>query len=321
MRRPWTLALALLLAAGPLAHAQTEPVQKQVQKKLDQQRKDEKAKASELDALLDQALKNNPDIRVAESKLREAEAEVYRARMSVFGKIMAARQDVASHKAVVEQAEARLVRERELLVRNAISQADVQASMAQVQKARADLARVEAEVDALVGKNAEKFRASHLAFSPDGKIIAGADGSLVRVWDAVTGREATGVDFLLRAINERVANVQPSTADKLRTFLDTPFKGTFEDVTLKDLLEMIQKKHPGVNIHLGGGVPHDAAVTVRLGEPVPLGAVFQLLEDRLGMRFVVREYGIVAIDPDHVPPGALYVHDFWKKSREKAPSN
>src|SRR4051812_17523488 len=42
--------------------------------------KSQKEKAS-LESLLAQALKNNPDIRVAESKVREAEAELNRVRM------------------------------------------------------------------------------------------------------------------------------------------------------------------------------------------------------------------------------------------------
>src|SRR5438067_1042451 len=92
-------ALAALLASSGLALAQTPEIQKQVNKKLSEAKKEEKAKASELDELLAQALKNNPDIRVAESKLREAEAELYRARMMVLGRVTMLRNEIVSAKA------------------------------------------------------------------------------------------------------------------------------------------------------------------------------------------------------------------------------
>ena len=55
-----------------------------------------------------------------------------------------------------------------------------------------------------------------------------------------------------------------------------------------------------------------APVHIRLKEPVPVGAIFQFLEDQYGWRFVVREYGIVLAEPSRLPPGAVLLLDFWR---------
>src|SRR5437879_1415136 len=99
----------LLLVAGP-AWAQTGEIQKQVEKKLDSMRKEQAG----LDELLAQALKNNPDIRVAESKVREAEAELYRARVNTLNRVVMLRNEVQSAKAAAQEATARYERELQL---------------------------------------------------------------------------------------------------------------------------------------------------------------------------------------------------------------
>jgi hypothetical protein len=46
-------------------------------------------------------------------------------------------------------------------------------------------------------------------------------------------------------------------------------------------------------------------------------AALQLLEDTTGLRFIVREYGIVAVDRSNLPPGALSVSDFARQPVDK----
>src|SRR5438067_375790 len=93
------IAIALLLAAGP-AWGQTPEIQDKVNKKLDQVRKEQAG----LEELLSLALKQNPDIRVAETKVREAEAQLYRARVNVLNRVVMQYHDVASAKAAAEEA-------------------------------------------------------------------------------------------------------------------------------------------------------------------------------------------------------------------------
>ena len=111
------------------------------------------------------------------------------------------------------------------------------------------------------------------------------------------------------------AAVPAAQADKLRKFLGAPVQGEFSDVPARDLLRLLQEKHPGVNVLWSNAIA-DAQVTVKFTEPVPVAAVLQFLEDQRGWKFVIRDYGIVAAQADQVPPGALLVGDYWKKTRE-----
>lgn len=64
------------------------------------------------------------------------------------------------------------------------------------------------------------------------------------------------------------------------------------------------------------------SVTFKLSEPIPAGAVLELIEDELGVVFILRDYGIVVVSADEkLPPGALRVVDFWKHgAAPKAPT-
>ena len=154
-----TLAIALfsLLLAGNVGVAQTPELQKQIEKKLGEVKKEQAKKdQATLEVLLAQALKNNPDIRVAESKLREAEAELYRARMTVFNRIVTLQQEVKSLKAELERARERYQRMTDLFKTGAVPNLKLDQAAAALQKATSNLAHAEAEMDLLLGKHTEK---------------------------------------------------------------------------------------------------------------------------------------------------------------------
>ena len=58
-------------------------------------------------------------------------------------------------------------------------------------------------------------------------------------------------------------------------------------------------------------------IRLQLTAPVPLGAVFQALEDTAGIQFAVRDYGILVVNK--VPPEMMSLRSFWKgeKTSEK----
>jgi hypothetical protein len=60
-------------------------------------------------------------------------------------------------------------------------------------------------------------------------------------------------------------------------------------------------------------------VDVSLKTEVPLGAALQALEDLIpGLRFTVRDYGVLVTVGNRIPDGGVRVHDFWKhKPAEK----
>src|SRR5207302_8384663 len=113
-----------------LAQAQTSEIQNKVREALAQEKEKAsqalkaaqeelgkekpKEKLASLEVLLAQALKDNPDIRVAESKLSEAEAELNRVRLLVTQKVVAQQRAITDQRAALSAAEDQLGRMRQL---------------------------------------------------------------------------------------------------------------------------------------------------------------------------------------------------------------
>jgi hypothetical protein len=298
MRIQTLIASVTLLVAGTAGPAQTPQIQKQIEDKLDKLRKEEAKKDQEsLETLLAQALKNNPDIRVAESKLHEAEAELYRARISVLNRIVRSQQELKGARAEVENATRMYERILDIASKGAISEAEVRHEMSKLQKAKTELARVQAEMDLLVGKHTEKAADFLRVFAGGGQrvVIPQDDPFFPPAQALIHG-----------------APVQGNMADKIRKALDTPHKVRESGKIDGDhFLLVLRDAAPGVNIQAtvkNLSTPAD----LQLSQAVPLGALFEWAEDHFGWRFVIRDYGIVATDRANVPPGAMPLLEFWR---------
>jgi len=81
-----------------------------------------------------------------------------------------------------------------------------------------------------------------------------------------------------------------------------------------DFVQILRKHAKGINILDKVNKP-DEEVHLRFKESIPVGALFQWAEDQFNWRFIIRDYGIVATDRDNVPPGAVLLLDFWRKSK------
>jgi hypothetical protein len=270
-----------------------------------------------LEELLSRALKENPDIRVAEAKTREAEAELNRVRMLVMQKVVKAHQEVLVRRAAVKTAEDRLKRLKTLS--GAVSREEIQAAEEQLLQAKAVLAQAETELPYLLGNVPHAVTIKAVAFSPDGRILATeTHQGIVRLWDIATGQELKDV-----AGGVRVWDLQPvhgNMAEKLRKALDTQITVDFKNKPPAVALKKLQEHLKGVNfINMSGSI-YEGTLDMKLDEPVPLGAALQMFEDQTGVRFYVREYGLVVAPANQVPKGALYLHDFWKSKPDKGPS-
>lgn len=102
-----------------------------------------KPKPSELEQLLAEALVHNPDIRVAEAKLREAEAELNRVRFQVVQKVSTLHHAVEAQKSMI------VTVENELLVGPPERRQNGALALAQE---KAKLASLEAEFPAILGR-------------------------------------------------------------------------------------------------------------------------------------------------------------------------
>src|SRR6516164_866853 len=102
--------VAALLVGSPWTFGQTpagdkpKPVSPPA-KEAPAQPKAEKPVVPTLEEMLTRALKDNPDVRVAEAKVREAEAELNRTRLQVTQKVIAVHKALEAQKGLVDLAE------------------------------------------------------------------------------------------------------------------------------------------------------------------------------------------------------------------------
>jgi hypothetical protein len=298
-------ALAAGLIAGivllPLlpARGQTPAIQKKIETKLKQAREQERKKAqANLEQLLAEALKNNPDLRVAQAKVRTAEAERDQLRLKLVQEVTVAHAELERARAAVAGAKSQLDAALSQFARAAVSQKDVGDAGAALQQAKATLAAVEAKLAYLVGK-APSLQGMNLGAK------AGGD-----VPDLGGLRYAAA-----QALFVRLPKVDRTLAEKLRTALAAPFAldSAGGGLELKDALDAVRQKLKGINVVCPKECEGRTAV-FRLTEAVPLGAALQLLEEEYSCRFLLRDYGIRVVDAQEaVPPGAVFLADFWKQ--------
>src|SRR5205823_5326187 len=98
------------------------------------QKQTDKAKELTLDEFLVQSLKHNPDIRVAEAKLMEAEAELNRSRLSTIQKAINLWNVRQNAKNALEEAEVRLGTLKKMRSQNAAAEEEVRGLQSVVQR-------------------------------------------------------------------------------------------------------------------------------------------------------------------------------------------
>lgn len=265
------------------------------------------APKSKLEEMLEKALKNNPDLRVAAAKVQEAEAELNRTRLEVTRKVIRTYSALDAAKKNAEGAEQRLTELRTLATRATVSKEDVQAAEKALGQAKAELAAAEAEVPYLLGEEPMLGRHGGLVkavtFSPDGRFLVTSDDASVILWDVARAAPASKPP-------------QGTVADRIRAALDTPVTVDYKDTPLAGVLKEFEKKYlltfatwyndgppPNVNLHC---------------DDLPLGAVLQAIGDQTRVGFVVRDYGILVFFNERPPDDAVSLHDFWKATRGAA---
>lgn len=290
----------------------------------------EEKKPSQLEELIAQALRDNPDVRVAEAKVREAEAELNRARLLAIQKVVAhqhtidtlmagvktAEANYEAARAALQAAEADLQRAAELFKKGAATQEEVNLARAKVEQARAavriaqaalqaakaDLAKAQAELPYLLGKGSKED--AH----------AEAVKSALEWLKANQARDKERYSYLraladAQRVWETRQQPQGTVAEKVRKALDAPINLKVEEQSLGEVLEYLGHR---MDVPIVDTLPRDLKakkLTLRL-DKITLGAAFQLLEDVAGVQFAVRDYGILV--SDKLPSGVTRLHDFWK---------
>jgi hypothetical protein len=275
-----------------------------------------KPEPGSLEEMLDSALRNNPDIRAAEAKVRAAEAESNSVRNQVIAKVVHLRTDIELAKKMLAHAEKMEQMER----RVNSSQTSLLAATANVDTQKAELARLEADLKAMLGSYA--------------RIKSGADLSNVTSGQGLTGSVVlnernftiTSVDFdpqTMKMLSGSLSlpAVQAPMAERIKNALEKPIQlGEMGDVSVTKVVDLLTKS-------VGGGITFrvlpgkvDASRLWFAAAEMSLGAWLQMIEDSIpGLHFVVRDYGILATMT--VPEGAMTVQQFWKQqAKPKSPA-
>jgi hypothetical protein len=304
-----------------------------------------------LEEMLNKALKDNPDIRVAEAKVREAEAESNRTRLQVTQKVLAFHHSRESQKAIIKVAEEDLQRIQKLEANKAVSQEEVKQAQQRLSVSKAKLAEIEAEMPYLLGQQ-QRFAVGSATISPEGKwLISNTDGT-VKLWEAeIDPAKPSDINwrtpilensnFIDSAAIELLGQFKQSPketgsiADKVRKALDTQVTIDYKQKTVHDILEDLKKKVPGLSIHDLSGASQNI-IDMQIDGPVPLRTALQLLEDSVTVRleggavervsFVLREYGLLFVPNGNLPPDAVHISNlsrglkFTKSENDKAPA-
>lgn len=261
-----------------------------------------------IEEMIAAALQSNPDLLVAESKVREAEAERNRARLQVVRQVITLRQSLQSQRDTV----ARL---RALYQTGSVQQETLSAALAA-------LADLEAQVPYLLGKLPQE------AGQPQGmlpgplwlKADVGGVGSLHFGVGRASGGEIT--------VYHKFKSDPPegAIADSIRKAAEMLTDVEFIDTPLKECLQFLGEQ---LNVKFiiddkafeAAALSTTVPVTLQVSR-LPLGAVLQAMEDLdRPLRFVVRDYGILVTTDAAVPADGVLLRDFWKPAEKKIPSD
>ncbi len=183
-----------------------------------------------------------------------------------------------------------------------------------VAKQKAELGKLEAELKAVLGSF------THVLVNDNLYFVRFVDSGTVENSAAIKDyRVAAGLGLRLHVPAQ---TVQTPMAERIKAALDkTVSFDELPEARLKDVLGFMTDK-AGVDVPFRVlGKSQDESVSLMKAE-LPVGAWLQALEDSVpNLRFVVREYGILATTKDRIPDGAMTVQEFWKQGdKAKTPA-
>jgi hypothetical protein len=285
--------IAFLWLGVRQSEAQTPKIQRDVEKKLEQMRADQKkedktkldqkkqgAAPPSLELWIAEALKNNPDIRVAEAKLHDAEAELQRTRLKVLSEVTLLHTETPAAQAGVEEAGFRYEKLRKLYETNLASIQEVIAAKQAIAKQKTHLAVLQAKLPYLLGKPSKYTAIIVDAFSSDAipahlSTRGGSDAAEmvlrlnfyqhelrkgVENLAKVAGKAATDEEFLRRLTLDLLG--RPPTADEMKDFLSRP-----EKIRRQKWVEKLGATQPQLEA-VRGYYPKAMALIVRSDSPM-----------------------------------------------------
>jgi hypothetical protein len=225
------IPLAAVLAAAGIVLAQP-PAKKDPDTKKDTPAAKEAPKPApgSLEDTLDKALRNSADIKAAEAKVRDAEAELNRVRQQVLTKVTALHADLNVARRLQAVAEQSLAIQKHAREVNQGTVEGLLAAQAMVEKHRGEVEKLETELKSLRGEFAVKL--SSAAFSPDAAQLwaAMSDGS-IRAWDVASGQA------LKAPASPAADSIKAPMLDRIKKLLDQEVEFEVDNAGVVDALQ------------------------------------------------------------------------------------
>src|SRR5262249_45888611 len=178
-----------------------------------------------------EALKTNPDVRVAEAKVREAEAELNRTRMKVVSELSLLHAEIQAAQAEADEADRRYERAKTLYQKRALAVEELGAVKRTLEKVTAGLDIKRAKLPYLLGKQSGGSASSALI-----------DDLIKKKFDIKKIEEPSDEVFLRRLYLDLRGRLP--TAEEMKSFLKIPAKDRREkwvDQLRKDEFARIHK--------------------------------------------------------------------------------
>jgi hypothetical protein len=315
---------------GVLLFGATVFAQQPTEQKKEPDRKEPQApKADSLEDLIARALRDNPDIRVAEVKVREAEAELQRTRVATAQKVASLHASIEIARKARDEAEQRYLTASQLHRQGGagvMSQEEMRGLKMAWERAIYEVAKLEGEMPGLLGKmpgklSEDKRKAEAPAAATQKALqwlqhVVIDDVNPDDLAQFLDRREAAQGLFRLALTDAAKAAPKGTMAERIRKALDSPVNGDYKGKPFTDVFKDFEKHLDGIAFRVVQDPPK-GKMDINLGQ-VPLGSAIQAVNDILAdHRFVVRDYGILFTRKDWLPPGALLLHDFWKSDAGK----
>jgi hypothetical protein len=308
-------ALLSLLAASGAAVAQTAEIQQKIDKRLETIR---------------QALKNSPEVRIADAQLRQAEANMHAAQLKVTTEVSHLMDAIEGAKLRVEAAERKFARIKFLHEQKAVDAALLDEAEEVVRKAQHELTVAERQLALMVGQGLPGAATTPAAADPAAlgkrinKLIEDPDFAQTwrRAFLDILGRPPTPEELKgIATLNDdgaryllitKMAKAPPASQpvpqeleEQLRAALDNSRVDGLKNASKQpgQLFDLARDRLKGINLHVRGDFG-DQYHKIDFANPIPLRAYLQLLEDELKCKFILRNYGVVAVPvADGLPPG------------------
>jgi hypothetical protein len=223
-----------------------------------------------LDEMIASALRSNPEVLLADAKVRQAQAELNQARLKVTRDVVTAFNERKLRVTLRESAGVNLNHAQERVKSGAASQTEFQQARAALGQSELAVAQADAEVRYLIGAGSK------------------LDVSYVR--------GSSSAEVPKPAIPTRPETIPINVADAL----ERPVTGPFESTNLADLAKRLADQAKisillDANAEFGEGTEFTMSMPLR--DSITLGGVLRAIADQHDLCFVLRDYGILVTRP------------------------